>query len=161
MDLTTGSHVVHPVHGPTEVVDHVTRTIGGEEREYVVLRHVEQDLELHLPTADIEELDLRPALRQQDVDDLLELLNSDPAGEGMSWRKMRARNQQKLRSGAASEVAEVVRDLLGKRERKGRLSPSEITMLRKARARLTAELDLVVDGDANELLDEHLLDDED
>ena len=48
-----------------------------------------------------------------------------------------------------------MRDLLGKKERRGRLSPSEITMLRKARERLEAELDLVVD-DAGELLDEHL-----
>ena len=156
MELTAGSHIVHPVHGPTEVVDHVTRTIAGEEREYVVLRHVENDLELHLPKESIDELDLRPALSEARVDELLELLGSEPEGEGITWRKMRARNQNKLRSGRAVEVAEVVRDLLGKKERKGRLSPSEITMLRKARERLVAELDLVVEGDAEELLVELL-----
>lgn len=156
MELTAGTHIVHPVHGPTTVVERRIRDIAGEEREYVVLRHVEQDLELQLPIESIEELDLRPALAEDEVDDLLDLLTSDAEGEGMSWRKLRARNQSKLRTGSASDVAEVVRDLLGKRERKGRLSPSEITMLRKARARLVAELDLVVEDDAEELLDDVL-----
>lgn len=156
MDLTAGTHVVHPVHGPTTVIDRRTRDIGGESREYVVLRHVEQDLELQVPLESLDEIDLRPALAEDEVDDLIALLTSDAEGEGMSWRKLRARNQSKLRTGTAADVAEVVRDLLGKRERKGRLSPSEITMLKKARARLAAELDLVVDEDAEELLDDVL-----
>ena len=80
MDLSAGSNIVHPVHGPTTVVDHVTRTVAGVEREYVVLRHVEQDLELLLPKEQLEELDLRPALEEDEVEDVLELLASDPDG---------------------------------------------------------------------------------
>lgn len=157
MEFTPGQHVVHPVHGATTVVERLTRVVGGEEREYVVLEHVEQDLTLQLPVSSLDEADLRPALSEDDVDGVLKLLCSEADGEGLSWRKMRARNEQKLRSGTASEVAEVIRDLLGKKERKGRISPSEITMLRKARERLVAELSLVVDGDADELLDDVLV----
>ena len=73
---------------------------------------------------------------------------------------MRSRNQSKMTTGEPQDIAMVVRDLSAKNERKG-LSPSERTMLRKARARLIAELDLALDGNAEERVEELLAPDED
>lgn len=161
MNLPIGTHLVHPVHGPTVLIDVTTRTIGEEERRYAVLEHVENDLTLHMPVETLDEHDLRPAMEKMRAQEVLEILSAPNEGTELSWRRMRARNQSKLTSGEPEQIAEVVRDLAGKREENGRISPSERTMLRRAKARLVAELDIALDGDALTRVEEILGADDD
>lgn len=163
MNVPIGTHLVHPVHGPTVLIDVTTRTVGEEEREYAVLEHVENDLTLHMPVETLDEHDLRPAMKETRAEEVLEVLAAPNEGTELSWRRMRSRNQSKMTSGEPEALAEVVRDLAGKRDENGRLSPSERTMLRRAKARLIAELDIALDGDAETAVDDIILieDDED
>lgn len=161
MNLPIGTHLVHPVHGATVLTDVTTRTINGEEKKYAVLQHVERDLTLHMPVETLDEHDLRPAMEEGRAEEVLEVLGAPNEGTELSWRRMRSRNQSKMTSGEPEQIAEVVRDLSGKHEENGRLSPSERTMLRKAKARLIAELDIVLDGNAENVVEEILNIDED
>ena len=155
MNIPVGTPLIHPVHGPTILKDVTTRKIGGVDEEYAVLEHTEQDLILQLPVATLDEHELREAMDKSEAADVLEVLDAPAEGQSLSWRKMRARNQNKMTTGEPHDIAMVVRDLNAKNERKG-LSPSERTMLRKARARLVAELDLALDGNAEERVEELL-----
>ncbi len=155
MQIPIGTYLVHPVHGPTVLVDVTQREIGGEVREYAVLEHVEQDLVLQLPMATLDEHELRPAMKKTEAKDVLAVLEEPASGLSLTWRRMRVRNQAKMTSGEPSQLAEVIRDLRGKRDEKG-ISPSERTMLRSARARLEQELDLALDRDASEVVAELL-----
>jgi CarD family transcriptional regulator len=160
LKIPVGTPLIHPVHGPTILKDVTTRTIGGVEEEYAVLEHTEQDLILQLPVATLDEHELREAMDKYQAKDVLDVLDAPAEGQSLSWRKMRARNQGKMTTGEPQDIAMVVRDLSAKNERKG-LSPSERTMLRKARARLVAELDLALDGKAEERVERLLAPDED
>jgi RNA polymerase-interacting CarD/CdnL/TRCF family regulator len=155
LNIPVGTPLIHPVHGPTILKDITTRTIGGVDEEYAVLEHTEQDLILQLPVASLDEHDLRAAMDPREANDVLEVLDAPAEGQSLTWRKMRSRNQSKMTSGEPQDIAMVVRDLNAKNERKG-LSPSERTMLRKARARLVAELDLALDEDAEDVVEELL-----
>ena len=155
LKIPVGTPLIHPVHGPTILKDITTRTIGGVDEEYAVLEHTEQDLVLQLPLATLDEHELREAMDATEAQDVLEVLDAPAEGQSLTWRKMRSRNQSKMTSGEPQDIAMVVRDLNAKNERKG-LSPSERTMLRKARARLVAELDLALDGKAEERVEELL-----
>lgn len=156
MNLPIGTHLVHPVHGPTVLTDVTTRVIADQEREYAVLQHVEKDLTLHMPVATLDEHELRPAMKEGRAEEVLEVLAAPNEGMDLSWRRMRSRNQSKMTSGEPEAIAEVIRDLAGKHEENGRLSPSERTMLRKAKARLIAELDIALDSDAEEVVEKIL-----
>ena len=160
LKIPVGTPLIHPVHGPTILKDITTRTIGGVDEEYAVLEHTEQDLILQLPLSTLDEHELREAMDQTEAQDVLEVLDAPAEGQSLTWRKMRSRNQSKMTSGEPQDIAMVVRDLSAKNERKG-LSPSERTMLRKARARLVAELDLALDGNAEEQVEQLLAPDED
>jgi CarD family transcriptional regulator len=149
--IPIGTYLVHPVHGPTVLVEVTTRMVSGVETEYAVLEHVEQDLVLQLPLATLEDHELRPAMEPDEAMDVLAVFDEPAGGQEMSWRRMRARNQAKMMSGVPKQLAEVVRDLAAKREAKG-ISSSERTLMRRARARLESELDLAVDADANDLV---------
>ncbi len=155
MRIPIGTYLVHPIHGPTVLVDITTRSIGEVPEEYAVLEHVEQDLILQLPLATLDDHDLRPAMKPDEAEDVLAVFDEPAGGQGLTWRRMRVRNQAKMTSGIPRQLAEVVRDLVAKRSEKG-ISPSERTMLRRARARLESELDLAVDDDAADLVEAKL-----
>src|SRR5690625_7221767 len=74
MRLTLGKFVVHPQHGPAEVVERKTRKVKGEDVEYVVLEVEDQRLQIAVPEDSLSEIGVRDLASHTRLRKLLSLL---------------------------------------------------------------------------------------
>lgn len=155
-ELSPGKSVIHPSHGLTTVTEITTRTIGGEERRYIVLERPEEHLVLHVPEDASEEIGLRAVIDENEIAEVLSVLSEESGAATMGWRKLRAKNEQRLQSGELVRVAAVLRDLTAREAEKG-LTMTDRRIYDEARARLGNELrEVLEDEDVEALIDQHL-----
>jgi CarD family transcriptional regulator len=137
-----GDLVVYPNHGAGYVVGVEEKTVLGEERRYFVVYIADGGLTLNIPSDS--ETGLRPCADEEGVAAALTILHGDAESMPANWNHRLKHNQEKLRSGEISRVAEVVRDLTVFGGEHG-LSTGERTLLAKARRILVSEVALASD----------------
>ena len=148
-----GDLVVYPNHGAGHVAGVEEKTVLGEERRYYIVYIADGGLTLNIPADG--ESGLRPCSGEEGVAEALSILRGDAQSMPANWNHRLKHNQEKLRSGEISRVAEVVRDLSVFGGEHG-LSTGERTLLAKARRILISEVALVKDlavEDAEALVD--------
>ena len=142
MTFVVGETVVYPNHGAAVIEDIETRTIKGEEREYLVLRIVSQnDLVVRVPACNLDLVGVRDVVDEAGLERVFGVLRAEHVEEPTNWSRRYKANLEKLASGNPLKVAEVVRDLW-RRERERGLSAGEKRMLAKARDILVGEVAL-------------------
>ena len=154
-----GDLVVYPNHGAGTVSGIEEKTILGEERRYYVVYVPDGGLTLNIPADG--DTGLRSCADDQEVAEALEILGSSPEDMPAHWNHRLKHNQEKIRSGEISRVAEVVRDLNAHGGERG-LSTGERNLLAKARRILISEVALgkhLKTGEAEALVDGALLGD--
>jgi CarD family transcriptional regulator len=152
-----GDLVVYPNHGAGHVAGVVEKTVLGEERRYYIVYIADGGLTLNIPADG--ETGLRPCAGEEGVAEALSVLRGDAQSMPANWNHRLKHNQEKLRGGEISRVAEVVRDLSAFGGEHG-LSTGERTLLAKARRILISEVALVRDlpvEEAEALVDGALL----
>ncbi len=137
-----GDLVVYPNHGAGHVAGVEEKTVLGEERRYYIVYIADGGLTLNIPAEG--ETGLRPCSGEEGVVEALSVLRGDAQSMPANWNHRLKHNQEKLRSGEISRVAEVVRDLSVFGGKHG-LSTGERTLLAKARRILISEVALVRD----------------
>ena len=142
-----GDLVVYPNHGAGYVSGVEEKTVLGESRRYYVVYVPEGGLTLNIPADS--ETGLRPCADQEGVAEALEILRGAAEELPAHWNHRLKYNQEKLRSGEISRVAEVVRDLSDYSGEHG-LSTGERNLLGKARRILTSEVAMARDIDVEE-----------
>lgn len=147
MSLIVGDTVIHPHHGAARVEELEQRTFGGEQVDYVVLQSPINDLTVKVPISQIDDIGIRPCMTREHLDEVLTVLGDEPSPVKGHWSRRLKRNQSRMRSGDAVQLAMVVRDLTNKLARKG-LSPAERRIHKTARRMLHGEMSAVVGGDA-------------
>ena len=158
MSFKVGDRVVYPHHGAAVIEKKETLEIGGEKREYLILKIAHGEMTLSVPTDKAEEVGMRPPISAEDVDDLFQLLGKKDVREPTNWSRRFKNHQEKLKSGDVYQVAEVVRNLAA-RNRDASLSAAERTMYDRARINLISEIApalKVSAEDAEKYLDEAL-----
>ncbi len=135
-----GDLVVYPNHGAGYVSGIEEKTVLGEVRRYYVVHVADGGLTLSIPADG--DSGLRPCADDDGVEAALEMLRGGPEDMPANWNHRLKHNQEKLRSGEISHVAEVVRDLSSYGGAHG-LSTGERTLLTKARRILVSEVALV------------------
>jgi CarD family transcriptional regulator, regulator of rRNA transcription len=159
MTFTVGETVVYPNHGAAVIEEIETRTIKGEDREYLVLRIVaQQDLVVRVPAMNLDLVGVRDVVDKEGLERVFDVLRAAHVEEPTNWSRRYKANLEKLHSGDVMKVAEVVRDLW-RRERDRGLSAGEKRMLAKARQILVSELALAEhtnEDKAEAILDEVL-----
>jgi CarD family transcriptional regulator len=149
MSFRVGSHVVHPHHGVALIERREKREMGGESREYLVLRVDSQDLDVFVPAASAETLGLRALISQDEGHEILETLTR-PARMPKSWARRFKNHTEKLRSGDLHEKIVVLRNLWVLSEQRT-LSPGEQKMLARVRDLVLPELGLVFGEDRDDV----------
>jgi CarD family transcriptional regulator len=144
-----GDKVVYPHHGAAVVERRETKTVFGEEREYLVLRLAYGDLTLNVPADNTEGIGLRDVIDLDEVEEVYEVLRSKDVRMPTNWSRRFKNHVEKLKSGDIYEVAEVVRNL-SLRDREKGLSAGEKKMLAQARQILVSELTFAIDGTEEE-----------
>ena len=141
MIFKVGDTVVYPHHGAALIEAIETRTIKGEQKEYLVLKVAQGDLTVRVPADNAEYVGVRDVVGQEGLDKVFQVLRAPHTEEPTNWSRRYKANLEKLASGDVNKVAEVVRDLWRRDQERG-LSAGEKRMLAKARQILVGELAL-------------------
>jgi CarD family transcriptional regulator len=155
-----GDLVVYPNHGAGYVAGIEEKIVLGEARRYYVVYIADGELTLNIPADS--DTGLRSCADEEGVAGALAILREHPEEMPDHWNHRLKHNQEKIRSGEISRVAEVIRDLSAYGTEHG-LSTGERNLLAKARRILISEVALgkkLSAADAEALVDGALRGDE-
>lgn len=144
MPLTfhAGDKAYYPVHGIAEVVALEKREMGGQKDSVYILRIIDSGLKIMIPTSKAEAVGLREIMSAKDVDEVFDILRSQGVTtDHQTWNRRYREYMDKIKTGSAYEIAEVLRDLYLLRRHKD-LSFGERRMLETARGLLVREIAL-------------------
>ena len=134
-----GDKVVYPHHGAGTVVKKEKRKVLGEEREYLEIRILHNDMTVNVPAENAERVGLRKVIDKQTVEQVLKALTGGGTAMPKNWNRRFKHNRDKMKTGDIFELAEVVRNLSLRDHEKG-LSTGEKQMFVKAKKILASEL---------------------
>jgi CarD family transcriptional regulator len=134
-----GDKVVYPHHGAGTVVKKETRTVLGEEREYLTIQILHNDMTVNVPAENAERVGLRKVIDEDLVEQVLDVLHGNGTNMPKNWNRRFKYNRDKMKTGDIFELAEVVRNLSLRDQEKG-LSTGEKQMFVKAKKILASEL---------------------
>lgn len=120
-----GEKVVYPMHGVGVISKIEEREILGESHLYYILKLSMTDMTVMIPIDKSEELGLRSVVSDDKIDKVMQILKQEsPEDEDENWKSRYNTNQTKIKSGSILELAEVVRNLYIRNQKK-ELSTSE------------------------------------
>lgn len=153
-----GDHVVYPHHGAGVVLKKEPRKMFGEEREYLTIKILHNDMTVMVPCENAGIAGLRRIIDEEKIKKVLAVLQDDLSEMPKNWNRRFKHNRDKIKTGDINELAEVVRNLAIREHDKG-LSTGEKQMYTRAKKILASELMYALDkseDEAEEYLDELL-----
>jgi CarD family transcriptional regulator, regulator of rRNA transcription len=137
-----GDRAVHPSHGVGEVVEIEERDLGGRSTSCYVLKIIDSDLKVMVPTEAAPRVGLRPVMKKKEAEKILEILRApEVAVDVQPWNRRFRAYTEMLKSGLPAEIAKVLRDMYRLKFDKD-LSFGERRLLDQARSLLIQELAL-------------------
>ena len=137
-----GDRAVYPAHGVGVIEDIKCRVISGAKRTFYVLRIVDKDMTIMIPTDNAQTVGLREIIDKKEVPKVFRILAERNVGvDCQTWNRRYREYMEKIKSGSVFEVAEVLRDLVLLRCDKD-LSFGERQMLDLAQNLLVKELSI-------------------
>jgi CarD family transcriptional regulator len=134
-----GDKVVYPHHGAGTVVTKEKRIVLGQEREYLTIKILHNDMTVNVPCENAEKVGLRWVIDEQMVEVVVGALTGVSTEMPKNWNRRFKHNRDKMKTGDILELAEVVRNLALRDHDKG-LSTGEKQMYVKAKKILASEL---------------------
>jgi len=144
-----GDKVVYPHHGAGKIMKIEQKEILGQEREYLTIHILHNDMTVMVPVENADRAGLRKVVAADVVDQVIDVLRGDPTKMPKNWSRRYKHNRDKLKTGDIFEVAEVVRNLAIRHADKG-LSTGEKQMFSKAKKILASELMYARDFDEDQ-----------
>ena len=154
IDFEVGDNVVYPHHGAGQVLNKENRKMFGEEKEYLTIKILHNDMTVMVPCENAGIAGLRRVIDEPTVKKVLGVLEGDVSEMPKNWNRRFKHNRDKIKTGDIFELAEVVRNL-GLREHEKGLSTGEKQMFTRAKKVLASELMYALDKDEEEA-EEHL-----
>ncbi|MDD2467352.1 MAG: CarD family transcriptional regulator [Desulfobulbus sp.] len=140
--FSEGDMAVYPAHGVGLIEAIETQTIGGIDQSFYVMRILDNDMTIMIPTANSANVGLRAIISGDEVMKVLEILKErDVIVTSQTWNRRYREYMEKIKTGSVFEVAVVLRDLFLLKEDKD-LSYGERKMLDTAKSLLVKELSL-------------------
>jgi CarD family transcriptional regulator len=137
-----GDMAVYPSHG-VGIIDAIERkNLSGKEQKFYILRLLSNGMTIMIPTDNVEQVGLRGIVASREISKVYKILKDKTApSDSQTWNRRYREYMEKIRTGSAFEVAEVLRDLLLLRIGKD-LSFGERRMLDMAKGLLVKELSI-------------------
>src|ERR671939_1004919 len=160
IEFECGDNVVYPHHGAGKVLKKERKKMFGEEREYLTIKILHNDMTVMVPCENAGKAGLRRIIDEEAVKKVLGVLQDDISEMPKNWNRRFKHNRDKIKTGDIYELAEVVRNLAIREHEKG-LSTGEKQMFTRAKKILASELMYALDKDevaAEAYLDELLAD---
>ena len=135
-----GEKVVYPAHGVGVIERIQVRVISGSERRFYMLRILDSDMTIMIPTENVAMVGLRRVIWREMVAKVYKILRDKKVEiDQQTWNRRYREYTEKIKTGSVLEIAKVLRDLFvlkGDKE----LSFGERKMLDTARNLLVKEL---------------------
>lgn len=137
-----GDLAVYPAHGVGLIEKIEAQEISGCRQDFYVMRILDNDMIIMIPTNNVENVGLREIIEHAEVATLYSILKKrDVPIDNQTWNRRYREYMDKIKTGSVFEVAEVYRDLLILKIEKD-LSFGERKMLDTARNLLVKEISL-------------------
>jgi CarD family transcriptional regulator len=154
IEFELGDNVVYPHHGAGKVLKKERRKMFGEEREYLTIKILHNDMTVMVPCENAALAGLRRVIDEETVQKVLAVLADDVSEMPKNWNRRFKHNRDKIKTGDIYELAEVVRNLAIREHHKG-LSTGEKQMFTRAKKILASELMYALEMDEDGA-EEHL-----
>jgi len=153
-----GDKIVYPNHGAGIIDSIEKKEFLGEEKDYFILKMPIGSMDISIPMANIDKMNIREVIGKEEGDEVLKILDDDPTQMSSNWNVRYRQNQEVIKSGDIFEIAKMVRNLAILDKEKG-LSTTEKKLLNRARRIMASEL--VMAGSlekekAEEMIDESI-----
>lgn len=146
-----GDLAVYPAHGVGIIEKIESQEISGCRQDFYIMRILENDMKIMIPTGNVENVGLREIIGETEVAELYSILmKRDIPPDNQSWNRRYREYMEKIKTGSVFEVAEVYRDLLMLRVEKD-LSFGERKLLDTARSLLVKEISLARNVEVGEV----------
>ena len=138
-----GDLAVYPAHGVGIIEKIENRKISGCQENFFVMRILENNMIIIIPSSNATNVGLREIINQNEVSKVLSILKKRDISinDNQTWNRRYRDYMDKIKSGSVFEVAEVYRDLSTIKQDK-ELSFGERKMLDTARSLLIKEISL-------------------
>jgi CarD family transcriptional regulator len=154
IDFEIGDSVVYPHHGAGRVLKKEMKEVLGEEREYLTIKILHNDMTVMVPTANASVAGLRRVIDAETLEKVMCVLQDQCSDMPKNWNRRFKHNRDKIKTGDIYELAEVVRNLAIREHQKG-LSTGEKQMYTRAKKVLVSEMMYALSMD-EEQVDAHL-----
>ncbi len=134
-----GEKVVYPNHGVGIIEQISSRTMGTSVEKFYLLKIATSSLKVMVPFANVDSVGMRPVVRNGEVQKIVDYLSSGECINAADWKDRFKENSDRMRTGALSDVAVVLKSLLILGQDKS-LSYREKKMLERARYLLVSEI---------------------
>ena len=140
--FNVGDMAVYPAHGVGVIEKVESQEISGCRQDFYVMRILDNDMIIMIPTGNVNNVGLREIIGQTEVAKLYTILKKrDVVVDNQTWKRRYREYMEKIKTGSVFEVAEVYRDLLMLKVEK-ELSFGERKMLDIARNLLVKEVSI-------------------
>lgn len=139
MTFEVGDKVIYPNHGLGVVQRIETKTILGTTCGFYQLRMVSNDTTVLVPVENADNVGLRKAVGDQEVDRLFSLLSDGKIDTHQNWKGRFKDNSDRMRTGSIFDVVEVLKSLTFLARSKN-LSFREKRMLDRAKFLVVSEI---------------------
>jgi CarD family transcriptional regulator len=140
-----GQMAVYPAHGVGQIESIESREVGGVSQSFYVIRIVETNMTIMIPTSTSDNVGLRAIIKKGEVDKIFAILrDQDVKIMSQPWNQRYREYMGKIKTGSVYEIAEVLRDLYILQEDKS-LSFGERKMLDTAQGLLIKEISIAND----------------
>jgi CarD family transcriptional regulator len=158
IEFEIGDNVVYPHHGAGQVLKKEVKKMFGEEREYLTIKILHNDMTVMVPCENAGIAGLRRVIDEETVQKVLAVLQDDITEVPENADREFKSNRGKIRTGDVYELAEVVRNLAIREWQQG-LGAKDTRVFTRAKKILASELMYALEkseDDAERYLD-HLL----
>lgn len=146
-----GDMAVYPAHGVGIIEAIKTQTIGGVDQTFYVMKILDNDMTIMIPTSNCKNVGLRSIISPEEVDKVLSILmERDIKISSQTWNRRYRDYMDKIKTGSVFEVAAVLRDLYLLSDDK-ELSYGERKMMDTAKSLLVKEISLARKVDENKI----------
>lgn len=142
---------MYPAHGVGLIQTIEKQTIGGVDQSFYVMKILDNDMTIMIPTATSANVGLRAIISDDEVTKVIDILKErDVKVTAQTWNRRYRDYMDKIKTGSVFEVAVVLRDLFLLKEDK-ELSYGERKMLDTAKNLLVKELSLAKQMDQDKV----------
>jgi len=107
-----GEVVVYPAHGVSEVEAIENREISGSSISFFILTVLDTQMTVMVPVTNVANVGIRQLIDDVGIDQVLDILKQRSVPiDNQTWNRRYREYMEKIKSGSAFEIAEVLRDL--------------------------------------------------